>query len=168
MKVTAWTNEDYARKHFIDPQEMRLKLLNPDKEAMIAPKELGEMAKSKGISKEEMSNIWHDEYEKIPTYIDEVKAKKYAELENEIEKCVIDHRRKTGIRFSSSYHQYGEYGIPVLDNKYLYFTYARTWGFIMAKADNDESEMGYLRYYLHDEKEPKKYPYEVESEKLIH
>lgn len=167
MRVTAWTNEDYARKHFIDPQEMRLKLLNPDKVVMITPKELEEMAESRGISKEEMFNIWHDEYEKIPTYIDEVKAKEYAELEKEIEECVIDHCRKTGIRFSSDYHQYREYGIPILDNRYLYFTYARTWGKIMALADGDESDMGYLRYYLYDEKEPKKYPYEVESEKLL-
>ena len=59
MKVTAWTNEEYARKHYIDPFDERLKLLNPNKK-MITPKELVEMAKSKDISNEEMYQIWSD------------------------------------------------------------------------------------------------------------
>ena len=43
MKVTAWTNEEYARKHYIDPFEERLNLMNPNKK-MITPNELKTLA----------------------------------------------------------------------------------------------------------------------------
>ena len=70
MKVTAWTNEEYARKHYIDPFEERLNLMNPNKK-MIMPNELIEMASTKGISYDEFMKDWLAEYKKQPTFIDE-------------------------------------------------------------------------------------------------
>ena len=166
MKVTAWTNEEYAREHYRDLFDERLALLNPNKK-MITPKELLEMAKSKGISNEEMYQIWSDVNDKIPTFVDEDRAKSYADTLNVIEKCIIEHCKEKGIRFSADYHQYGDYGIPIIDNRFMYMGFARTWGWIMAMADGDESDKGYLKYYLHGNEHPTKYPNEVEGEILL-
>lgn len=163
MKVTAWTNEEYARKHYIDPMDERLNLLNPNKK-MLSFDELKELAQSKNIHCEEFVKSWLKEYEKLPTFIDEDKASEYMNILLEMEKCVIKHCKEKGIRFSADYHQYGDYGVPIVDNKYMYFTFARTWGWIMAQADGDDSDMGYLKYYLHGNEHPTKYPNEVEGE----
>lgn len=163
MNVTAWTNEKYARKHFIDPLDERLNLLNPNKKAL-SPNELKELAKSKNISCEEFMKSWLEEYDKLPTFTDEDKVTEYMNILLEMEKCVIEHCREKGIRFSADYHQYGNYGIPIVDNKYMYYTFARTWGWIMAMVDDDKSDDGYLKYYLHGNEHPIKYPNEVEGE----
>lgn len=168
MKITAWTNEEYAREHYRDLFEERLALLNPNKK-LLTPTQLKEMAESKGIPYDEFFETWFDEYEKIPSFIDEDRANAYMDTINKIEKCVIEHCKKTGIRFSADYHQYGDYGVPIIDNRFMYFTFARTWGYVMAQADNDNSDKGYLRYYLHTEldKNPVKYPNEVQGENCI-
>lgn len=166
MKVTAWTNEEYARKHFIDPLDERLNLLNPNKKTL-SPNELKELAKSKNIPYKEFMKSWLEEYEKSPTFTDEDKATEYMNILLEMEKCVIEHCREKGIRFSADFHQYGEYGVPIIDDKYMYYTFARTWGWIMAMADGDESDKGYLRYYLYGNEHPTKYPNEIEGEILL-
>ena len=166
MKVTAWTNEEYAREHYIDLFDERLKLLNPNKK-MITPNELAEMAKSKGISNEEMYQIWSDVNDKIPMWLDEDKVKEYESILSEIQECVINHCKEKGIRFSADYHQYGDYGVPIIDDKYMYYTFARTWSWIMAMANGDESEKGYLKYYLHGNEHPTKYPNDVKGENLL-
>ena len=40
-------------------------------------------------------------------------------------------------------------------------------GWIMAQADNDYSDKGYLKYYLHGNEHPIKYPNEVKGEICI-
>lgn len=167
MKVTAWTNEDYARKHFIDLYDERLKLMNPNKRKMITSKELEQLAKENNLSIDEMAEKWQAEYNKIPTWLDENKVQEYENAIHEMEQCVIKHCRKTGIKFSSDYHQYGKYGVPIIDNKYMYYTFARTWGWIMAQAINDNSDYGYLRYYLHGNEELIKYPDEVKGKNCL-
>jgi hypothetical protein len=166
MKVTAWTNEEYARKHYIDPFDERLNLLNPNKK-MITLNELKELAQFKNIPFKEFVESWLKEYEKLPTFTDEVKASEYMNILLEMEKCVIEHCKEKGIRFSSDYHQYGDYGVPIVDNKYMYYTFARTWGWIMAMADDDKSDNGYLKYYLHGNEYTIKYPNEVKGEVCI-
>lgn len=166
MKVTAWTNEEYARKHYIDPFEERLNLMNPNKK-MITPNELKELAETDGISVEEECEKWNQEFEKIPTFTDEDKVKEYNSLLSEMEICVIEYCKEKGIRFSADYHQYGEYGVPIVDNKYMYYTFARTWGWIMAMADDDKSDDGYLKYYLHGNEPLIKYPNKVKDEILL-
>ena len=163
MKVTAWTNEGYGRKHYIDPSDERLKLLNHDKK-MITPNELKTLAKEDNLSNDEMYEKWKTEYDKIPMWLDEDKVKEYENILSEIQECVINHCKEKGIRFSADYHQYGDYGVPIIDDKYMLFTFARTWGWIMAMADDDKSDNGYLKYYLHGDKYPIKYPNEVEGE----
>ena len=158
MKITAWTNEEYARKHYIDPFEERLNLMNPNKK-MITPNELKTLAKENNLSDDEMLKKWKIEYDKIPIWL-----KEYESILSEMLDCLIKHCKEKRIRFSADYHQYGEYGVPIIDNKYMYFTFARTWGWIMAMADNDKSDNGYLKYYLHGNEHPTKYPNEVEGE----
>ena len=166
MKVTAWTNEEYARKHYIDPFEERLNLMNPNKK-MITLNELKTLAKENNLSDDEMYEKWKTEYNKIPTWLDEDKVKEYESILSEMLECLIKHCKEKGIRFSADYHQYGDYGVPIIDNKYMYFTFARTWGWIMAMADDDKSDNGYLKYYLHGNEHPIKYPNEVEGEVLL-
>ena len=163
MKVTAWTNEEYARKHYRDLFEERLALLNPNKKSL-SPNELKEMASSKDIPFDKFMKDWLAEYEKQPTFIDEDRAKAYGETLNKIEECIIEHCKEKGIRFSADYHQYGEFGIPIIDDRFMYMGFARTWGWIMAQADNDDSDMGYLKYYLHGNEHTTKYPNEVEGD----
>lgn len=163
MKVTAWTNEEFARKHYIDPFDERLNLMNPNKK-MITLNELKTLAKENNLSDDEMFKKWKTEYDKIPMWLDEDKVKEYNSLLSEMETCVINHCKEKGIRFSADYHQYGDYSVPIIDDKYMYYTFARTWGWIMAMADGDESDKGYLKYYLHGNEHPTKYPNEVEGE----
>ena len=40
-------------------------------------------------------------------------------------------------------------------------------GWVMAMADNDKSDNGYLKYYLHENEYPIKYPNEVKGEVCI-
>lgn len=166
MKVTAWTNEEYARKHYIDPFEERLNLMNPNKK-MITPNKLKTLAKENNLSDNEMLKKWKTEYDKIPIWLNENKVKEYESILSEMLDCLIKHCKEKGIRFSADYHQYGDYGVPIVDNKYMYFTFARTWGWIMAMADDDKSDNGYLKYYLHGNEHPIKYPNEVEGEVLL-
>lgn len=166
MKVTAWTNEEYARKHYIDPFDERLKLLNPDKK-MITPNELRTLAKENNLSIGKMFEKWKNEYDKIHMWLDEDKVKEYNSLLSEMETCVIEHCKEKGIRFSADYHQYGDYGVPIIDYKYMFYTFARAWGWIMAMADDDKSDYGYLRYYLYTSEHPTIYPNEVEGEIVI-
>ena len=168
MRVTAWTNEEFARKHYIDPFEERLKLFNPNKK-MITPNELKTLAKENNLSCDEMFEKWktETEYDKIPMWLDEDKVKEYNSLLSEMETCVINHCKEKGIRFSADYHQYGDYGVPIIDDKYMYYTFARTWAWIMAMADGDESDKGYLKYYLHGNEYPTKYPNDVKGENLL-
>ena len=165
MKVTAWNNEKYARKHYIDLFDERLKLLNPNKK-MITPNELKTLAKENNLSCDEMFEKWktETEYDKIPMWLDEDKVKEYNSLLSEMETCVINHCKEKGIRFSADYHQYGDYGVPIIDDKYMYYTFARTWGYIMAMAYENEDERGYLNYYLYSKNYPHKYPNEIERE----
>ena len=166
MKVTVWTSETYARKYYIDPSEELLNLMNPNKK-MITPNELKTLAKENNLSNDEMIKKWKTEYDKIPMWLDEDKVKEYNGLLSEMETCVIEHCKEKGIRFSSDYHQYGDYGVPIVDNKYMFFTFARTWGWIMAMANDDKSNNGYLKYYLHGNEHPIKYPNEVKGEVCI-
>ena len=167
MKVTAWTNEEYARKHYRDLFEERLALSNPNKH-MLSPNELKELAESKKVPyNDEFVNNYLEEYKKIPTYTNEEKAEEYSNILKEIEKCIIKHCKKTNIRFGGWYHQYGDYGVPIIDDEFMYLGFARTWGWIMAMADGDKSEKGYLKYYLHMNEHPTKYPNEVKNEKLL-
>jgi hypothetical protein len=166
MKVTAWTNEEYARKHYIDPSDERLKLLNPNKK-MITPNELKTLAKENNLSTDEMYEKWKIEYDKIPMWLDENKVKEYESILSKIQECVINHCKEKGIRFSADYHQYCDYGVPIVDNKYMFFTFARTWAWIMAMVDDDKSDNGYLKYYLRGHKHPRKFPNEVKGEVCI-
>ena len=53
-------------------------------------------------------------------------------------------------RFDGRYHQNGDYGVPVFENKWKYVCTFRTWGKIMAKAYPEEIDntdgFGYVKW----------------------
>ena len=57
---------------------------------------------------------------------------------DEAREIVIEELRNRGYRFSGFYHQYGDCGVPVIDNAYLFEVTQRSWGFIMQDAYPDE------------------------------
>lgn len=104
-------------------------------------------------------------YEKAKQkYIDPNEIKELTDIYNQMQDTVIKHCKEKEIRFSGDYHQYGEYGIPIIDDKYILFCTSREWGWIMAQADENNDSMGYLNYYLHSKNHLRKYPNEVEGE----
>lgn len=157
MKVTAWTDEIKARENYIDLWEEKCSLLNKEKK-LIHPDELKRQAVEKNIPYEDYFNQYFSEYEKIPSFTNEKRVNEINSLLIEMENTIVQCCRETGIRFTSDYHQYGEYGIPIIDDKYMFMTFARTWGRLMAEADYDYSDEGYLKYYLHGNKIKEVYP----------
>lgn len=97
-------------------------------------------------------------------FTDEKKAEELMQIYKEMERIVIKHCKEKEIRFSGDYHQSGDYGVPIIDDKYMLFCTSREWGWIMAQADENNDPMGYLNYYLHSKNHLRKYPNEVEGE----
>lgn len=164
MQITCWTSYKKAeKKKYIDPSNERIYLMNKDK-VYITPNELQKLAEEQNISTDEAYKKWKTEFDKIPFFTDEKKAEELGNLWKEMEQCVIEHCKIKGIRFNSNYHQDGDYGVPIIDDKYMFFCTLREWGYVMAMADEIDDEMGYLKYYLYSKNNPIKYPNEVNGE----
>ena len=83
----------------------------------------------------------------------------------EAKEAVVQELRKTGYHFDGTYHQNGDYGVPVLDNGLYYEVSMRTWGKTMADAfpeefDNSDNDYNYVRWYLGGEDLNYKIPYD--------
>ena len=83
---------------------------------------------------------WHDD-----KYFDTDEAGMSYEA---VKQAVVEYLKQTGIKFCGGYHQTGEYGVPVIDNKYVFKTSFRGWGDTMAKALDlpDEDGMAYCNW----------------------
>lgn len=57
---------------------------------------------------------------------------------NMVEMLVAEELRKHGYKFTGSYHQEGNYGVPIIDDTWLYQCSCRTWGNIMVMAYPEE------------------------------
>ena len=64
-------------------------------------------------------------------------------LMREAENAVIDCIRRNGFKFGGSYHQYGDFGMPMFEDGTVFFCSMRHWGSIMAEAWNVEDKRGY-------------------------
>ena len=64
----------------------------------------------------------------------------------EIEQTVIKEVKEKGYKFSGSYHQHGEHGCAIVDDKYLYFVSMREGGRVMQEAYDlpNEDGLGYV------------------------
>ena len=87
---------------------------------------------------------WDDEHS------DDIES--WHEIE-EMSEVVVKELREKGYHFNGSYHQNGEYGVPVLDNGKYFQASQRAWGEVMAMAypeefDNPEAPYNYLVWYL--------------------
>ena len=160
MQVTCWTSYLKAEKKYIDPSIERLSLLNKDKK-IITPFELQKLADEQKISTDEAYEKWEKEYDKIPMFTDEKKAEELLQICKEMETTVIEHCKRKGIRFDSNWHQGGDFGVPIIDNKYAFLCTLREWGRVMAECDGIEDDMGYIKYYLPSEELERIYPNDV-------
>lgn len=71
---------------------------------------------------------WEDDrYEEIP--ID-----KY----DEARRIVAREMRERGYKFTGNYHQNGDFGVPVIDEKWLLTMTQRSWGHMMVEAYPDK------------------------------
>ena len=72
-------------------------------------------------------------------------AKEYA-----VRKLIAEELRRCGYKFTGGYHQNGEFGVPVIDDKWRYQCSQRVWGGIMAMAYPEEIDdtdgMGYVEW----------------------
>ena len=66
---------------------------------------------------------------------------------------VIEHLKNTGIRFCSDYHQNGQFGVPIVDDKYKVECTIRCFAAMEASADG--SNTTYLDYYINYDGEQK-------------
>ena len=55
---------------------------------------------------------------------------------------IVDEIRKRGYKFSGFYHQGGEFGRPVINDRYVVLYSQRGWGGIMAEALNLDNSDG--------------------------
>lgn len=66
----------------------------------------------------------------------------------EIYNIISKELRDKGYKFTGTYHQNGDYGVPIFDNGMVFTTTMRSWGSIMADAYPDEIDdsdgYGYL------------------------
>ena len=90
------------------------------------------------------------------------------ELFEEAEKAVIEDIREHGYHFFGEQHQNAEYGVPILNGKYLFQESFRVWGAIMAEAypdeeygtaDNEDGKYNYCKWAWYNS--------ELESEIVI-
>ena len=70
----------------------------------------------------------------------------WQEAEDVVKECI----RRNGFRFSGEYHQYGKYGMPMVDDGSVLFCSWRHWGSIMAEAWDPGGDKGldYLDFYM--------------------
>ena len=61
-------------------------------------------------------------------------------------KAVIQEIKNKGYKFSGYYHQQGDFGVPVIDDKYALEFSMRTWGKIMAEALGHCGDMDYVEW----------------------
>lgn len=60
-----------------------------------------------------------------------------------IRKAIVREINSKGYKFTGDYHQNGEYGMPVINNKYIVCYSQRSWGGIMADALDLPNDDGY-------------------------
>lgn len=87
----------------------------------------------------------------------------------EVGALVVSEMRSNGYKFSGTYHQGGDFGVPIIDGKWLYQCSCRSWGHIMAMAYPDEIDdrdgYGYVKWaWMNPDGQKSVVPYERLSE----
>lgn len=65
-----------------------------------------------------------------------------------VRKIIAEELKNKGYKFTGTYHQNGDYGVPVFDTGEVFQCSQRMWGGIMAEAypESDSDGYGYLRW----------------------
>lgn len=84
--------------------------------------------------------------------------------------AVVKELKEKGYHFDGSYHQNGDFGVPVLDNGERFQVCMRYWGGVMADAfpeefDDPDNSYNYVRWYLGAEEICKKQFYTPDGSK---
>lgn len=68
--------------------------------------------------------------------------------EEEVENIIVAEMKNKGYKFNGIYHQQGDFGCPVIDNKYIYAVSMRKWGNLMAKVCDlpDDDKLAYVTW----------------------
>lgn len=98
----------------------------------------------------EITGFTHWDNKKYEDYFDRVRNDEVESLENP-EQIVTEYFVKNKIYVSPTEHQHSKWGVPIIDNKYLYQVSLRYWGGVMANVWNiitGKSQFSYLDFYL--------------------
>ena len=81
---------------------------------------------------------------------DEFKISRFDKVPEDLietaEKAIIKEIKKKGYSFSGYSHQNTEFGCPILDDKYIYATDQRHWGYLMAVAHGAMGKYDYVKW----------------------
>lgn len=68
----------------------------------------------------------------------------------EVKEVIATELRNKGYKFTGDYHQNGDFGAPIIDNKWIFMTSQRSWGHMMVRAYPDEiyndDGLGYCKW----------------------
>ena len=99
------------------------------------------------------SNIYNS-YKELDSITEDNLIKEYNG--EDVEECIIKELKDKGIRFDGPYHQNGDYGIPIIDDKFVVMGSYRWWGALVAEADGLKRDFAYMDWYMVDEEQEKK------------
>lgn len=74
----------------------------------------------------------------------------FEDIREKVRDLIVQEIRKRGYKFTGDYHQNGDFGAPIIDDKWLYMTSQRSWGHMMVlaypdKIDNSDG-LGYCEW----------------------
>lgn len=65
--------------------------------------------------------------------------------------CVREELERRNIKFDAVYHQNGEYGVPVIDDRYVLQVSMRMWGALVAESEGNMRNFNYMDWYMSDD-----------------
>lgn len=151
MKVTGWTY--WENPNYIDIAKENTKIrANAVKDIEPIPN-AKERHKYTDEQLDELLKIRRDKFGKA---LDNEEIHKMDAIQKEVINAVVNNLRENGYHFSGDTHQSYEFGVPIIDDKYILCVSMRTWGGIMAEAFPNEIDnsngLGYVMWSWYNSK----------------
>lgn len=149
MDKISW--KSWGDSRFEDFSDILSSCRNPERRIIPKREELEELAKRLDSSLDYALKVWQEEQWKIPEFLDKEKYDKILEIRDKAMVELFNHCVKNRVFVSDTYHQNGEYGMPVYDNKYAITFTLRAWAGFMAEVWNTiegiVNKYDYLDFY---------------------